>query len=123
MTEVKTPLGDGALELIKSMLEELKKGFTVTSRGDDIFEIIDIQAENLHHLMTEAYQAKAVIQRVREAINQVIHYNGNQAGYVNKEESLQCLYAVKMAQDILKVLDGEIGSVEPVKLEALDGEQ
>ena len=66
MTEVKTPLGDGALELIKSMLEGLKKGFTVTSRGDDIFEIIDIQAENLHHLMTEAYQAKEAIQRVRE---------------------------------------------------------
>lgn len=107
MTEVKTPLGDGALELIKSMLEELKKGFTVTSRGDDIFEIIDIQAENLHYLMTEAYQAKAVIQRVRETINQVIHRNGNQAAYVNKEESLRYLYAVEMAQDILKALDGE----------------
>lgn len=47
------------------------------------------------------------IERVREAINQVIHYNGNMAGYVNKEENLRCLYAIKMAQYILKALDGE----------------
>jgi hypothetical protein len=57
-------------------------------------------------------QLTAQIQRVRELVDRL-----------ENKEAFHQLTAYACAEEILKALDGEIGSVEPVKLEALDGEQ
>jgi septal ring factor EnvC (AmiA/AmiB activator) len=57
-------------------------------------------------------QLTAQIQRVRELVNRL-----------ENKEAFHQLTAYACAEEIIKALDGEIGSAEPVELEALDGEQ
>ena len=57
-------------------------------------------------------EAVEAVKRVRELVDRL-----------ENKEAFHQLTAYACAEEILKALDGEIGSVEPVKLEALDGEQ
>lgn len=81
MSETQTPLGDGALEIIVGMLDGLKQGHTMTFDGHDILEVIKVQAENLHYLMSEAYKEKAAVERVRELHKPM--NEKNEHGFVN----------------------------------------
>ena len=54
---VDTPLGDGALKVIKSHLSAIRKWYLDPSIVESL-KIIEIQTENLHYLMQEAYKSK-----------------------------------------------------------------
>ena len=72
---------------------------------------VDWQATAMQYMELNKQKTEA-IERVRELVDRL-----------ENKEAFHQLTAYACAEEILKALDGEIGSAEPVKLEALDGEQ
>lgn len=102
-----TPLGDSALLIITKYLEAVRKGWETES--PDPLNTIQIQAENLHYLLSTDRQA---IQRVRalhrpDGTKAYSHLKSEQWCGTCQDEGSMGEYGVPYPCATIRALDGE----------------